>query len=150
MKKTFRYMFLCLLSFSAVLAVTLATSGCSMLGGGGKGASRFSTSSVLPAVEGRAIFTVTINDNTSIELTVKHLAHPERLTPPSSYYVVWTRATKDAPAQSIGALVVDKNLNGKLVTETSLHSFELFITAEASSQVQQPVGQPLLWMNYTR
>jgi hypothetical protein len=135
---------------TAVLAVTLAMSGCAMLGIGGKEGIRLSTSSTLPAVEGRAKFTVTINDNTSIELTVKHLAHPERLTPPASYYVVWTRATKDAPAQSIGALVVDKNLNGKLVTETSLHSFELFITAETSSQVQEPSGQPLLWMNYTR
>ncbi|HEX7572249.1 MAG TPA: hypothetical protein VF514_04090, partial [Bacteroidota bacterium] len=65
-------------------------------------------------------------------------------------YVVWTRANKDAPAQSIGALVVDKDLNGKLVTETALHSFDLFITAEDSGQVQQPSGQPLLWMSYSR
>jgi hypothetical protein len=135
---------------TAVLAVTLAMSGCAMLGIGGGGGSRLSTSPTMPSVEGRAIFSVTVNDNTSIELTVKHLAHPERLTPPASYYVVWIRATKDAPAQSIGALVVDKNLNGKLVTETSLHSFELFITAEASGQVQEPLGQPLLWMNYGR
>ncbi|MGZ7045225.1 MAG: hypothetical protein ACXVJK_02775, partial [Candidatus Aminicenantales bacterium] len=107
---------------TAVLAVTLAMAGCAALGIGGNEGIRLSASPTLPSVEGRAKFTVTINDNTSIELTVKHLAHPERLTPPSSYYVVWTRATKDAPAQSIGALVVDKNLNGKLVSETSLHS----------------------------
>jgi hypothetical protein len=150
MKKTFRHLCLGFLSFSAVLAVTLAMSGCSALGIAGKGGSRLLTSSALPSVEGRAKFSVTVNDNTAIELTVKHLPRPERLSPPASNYVVWTRATKEAPAQSVGALVVDKNLNGKLVTETALHSFDLFITAEDSGQVQQPSGQPLLWMSYSR
>ncbi|MCX6570157.1 MAG: hypothetical protein NT006_01815 [Candidatus Aminicenantes bacterium] len=135
---------------TAVLAVTLAMSGCAMLGIGAKGTSRLETSPMLPSVEGNARFSVTVNDNTSITLTVKHLAKPERLTPPASHYVVWTRATKDAAAQNIGALVVDKSLDGKIVTETSLHSFDLFITAEDSSQIQQPSGQPLLWMSYSR
>jgi hypothetical protein len=135
---------------TAVLAVTLAMSGCAMLGIGGRGETRLSTSPTLPSVEGRARFSATKNDNTRIVLKVKHLPHPERLTPPASNYVVWIRATKDAPAQSIGALIVDKNLNGKLETETSLHSFELFITAEGSGQVKEPSGQPLLWMNYSR
>lgn len=150
MKKTLRHAFLCSLSLSAVLAVTLATSGCSMLGIGEKSESRLLTSPALPAVEGSARFSVTVNDNTTIELTVKHLPHPERLSPPATNYVVWLRATKEAPAQSIGALVVDKDLNGKLVTETALHSFDLFITAEDSGQVQQPSGEPLLWMSYSR
>ena len=150
MKNAFRRASFYFLSFSAVLAVTLAMSGCSMLGIGGKGESRLLTSPALPSVEGRAKFRVTANDNTSIELTVKHLARPERLSPPASNYVVWLRATKEAPAQSIGALVVDKDLNGKLITETALHSFDLFITAEDSGQVQQPSGQPLLWMSYSR
>ncbi|MCX6567785.1 MAG: hypothetical protein NT147_01870 [Candidatus Aminicenantes bacterium] len=150
MKKIFWPISLCILSFSAVLAVTLTTSGCSALGIGGKGVSRLEATSMLPAVEGRAKFATTVNDNTRIELTVKHLAHPEKLSPPASHYVVWTRATKESAAQNIGALVVDKDLNGKLITETSLHSFDLFITAEDSSQVQQPSGQPLLWMSYSR
>lgn len=149
MKKTFQYMFLCFLSISAVLAVTLAMSGCAMLGGG-NGVSRLETSPSMPSVEGRARFSVTVNDNTGITLTVKHLARPDRLTPPASNYVVWTRATKDAPAQNLGALIVDKDLNGKLVAETALHQFDLFITAEDSGQVQQPSGQPLLWMSYSR
>lgn len=150
MKKSLRRLLLCILSFSAVLAVTLAMSGCSVLGIGKKGESRLLTSPALPSVEGRAKFRVTVNDNTSIELTVKHLPHPERLSPPASNYVVWTRSNKEAPAQNLGALVVDKDLNGKLVTETALHSFDLFITAEDSGQVQQPSGQPLLWMSYSR
>ena len=150
MKKTLRHEFLRVLSLSAVLAVTLAMSGCSMLGIGENGESRLSTSPALPSVEGTAKFSVTANDNTAIELTVKHLPRPERLSPPASNYVVWVRATKEGPAQSVGALVVDKDLNGKIVTETALHSFDLFITAEDSGQVQQPSGAPLLWMSYAR
>ena len=150
MKTTVRYLFLCFLSVSAVLAVILAMSGCTMLGIGGGGTTRLSSSPTLPAVDGRAKFTATKNDNTRIELTVKHLPHPGKLTPPANTYVVWTRATKYGPVQNMGALMVDKNLNGKLVTETALHSFELFITAEDSGQIQEPLGQSLLWMNYNR
>ena len=50
----------------------------------------------------------------------------------------------------MGALVVNKNLDGKLVFITPLHTFELFITAEASGQIQQPFGEPLLWISYNR
>jgi len=150
MKKPFRDMYPYFLSISAVLALILAISGCTMLGIGGGGTTRLSSSPTLPAVDGRAKFTATKNDNTRIEQTVKHLPHPGKLTPPANTYVVWTRATKYAPAQNVGALLVDKNLNGKLVTETALHSFELFITAEDSGQIQEPLGQPLLWMNYNR
>jgi hypothetical protein len=150
MKKAQRYTFLCFLSFSAVLAVTLAMSGCSALGIGGRAAIRLSSSSALPAVEGLAKFKATKNNNTRITLTVKHLPQPEKLTPPANQYIVWTRAAKDESAQNIGALVVDKNLNGKLETETPLHTFELFITAEVSGQIQQPFGEPLLWISYNR
>jgi hypothetical protein len=141
--------FLVMSGAGAVVLAAVTMSGCAMLGGG-SGSTSLSTSPTMPAAEGGAVYSVTKNDNTRIALSVKHLAHPEKLTPPASSYIVWTRATKDAPAQSIGALVVDKNLTGELDAETPLHSFALFITAEASGQVQQPAGQPLLWTNYSR
>jgi len=107
MKRKFRQMLLCFLSFSAVLAVILAMSGCAMLGIGGGRTTRLSSTPTLPAVEGLAKFTATKNDNTRIELTVKHLPHPEKLTPPANNYVVWTRATEYARVQNMGALIVD-------------------------------------------
>lgn len=134
----------------AALAALLAASGCAMLGFGGRNDTSLSTSPTMPAAQGSARFSPTDNDNTSIALKVKHLAHPARLTPPASHYVVWTRANKDASAQNIGALKVDKRLNGHLDTETPLHSFELFITAEASGQVQATSGPSLLWTSYSR
>ena len=77
-------------------------------------------------------------------------APTEKLSPPAGNYVVWTRATTGAPAQNIGELKVDKDLNGELNAETPLHSFDLFVTVEASGQVQEPSGQRLLWTNYSR
>ncbi len=134
----------------AVLATALSSSGCATLGLGGRSRQNLSTSPTMPASEGNVRFAAASNDNTSIELTVKHLAHPEKLTPPASTYVVWTRTTKDAPPQNIGALSVDKNLIGTLTTVSPLHRFELFVTAEGSGQVQQPSGPPLLWTDYGR
>jgi len=134
---------------AAVLAAAFLLAGCALFGGGIAKAT-LSASPLLPAAEGSVKYTVTQNDNTRIVLTVRHLANPGNLTPPASTYVVWTRATKGATAQSIGAMKVDKDLNGELDAETPLHSFEMFLTAEGSGQAQQPSEQVVLWTNYSR
>lgn len=103
----------------------------------------------LPAAEGTVRFGKAKNDNTSINLMVKHLANPEKLTPPAANYVVWIQPNKSAPAQNIGALKVDKDLTGSLETETPMHSFDLFITAEGAGTVQSPAGKPLLSTSYS-
>lgn len=136
---------------SAVLAAAVAAgalSGCAMLGLGGNAGARMDASADIPAAEGRVRYGRAPNGNTSIDLTVKHLADPKKLTPPANNYVVWLRAAKDGVAQNIGALTVDKNLVGRLTTVTALHTFELFVTAEASGQLQQPTGRPLLWSSH--
>jgi hypothetical protein len=130
---------------AAILAAATMT-GCVLFGG----RVELTTSPSMPAAEGSVRFSTTKNDNTSIILSVKHLAYPDRLTPPAGSYVVWTKANKDAAAQSIGALKVDTGLAATLLAETPLHSFSLFITAEASGQVQQPTGEPLLWTDFSR
>lgn len=130
-----------------LLAAAMAIPGCTMYRRGGTG---LSVNPKLPAAQSSVKYSATKNDNTRIVLTVKHLAQPEKLIPPASVYVVWTRDTRDGSTQNIGALKVDKDLNGELDAETPLHSFDLFITAEASGQVQQSTGPSLLWTNYSR
>jgi hypothetical protein len=103
----------------------------------------------IPAAEGSVKFTKSSNDNTGIALTVKHLANPEKLTPPAHAYVVWLRTAKDSAPQNIGSLTVDENLDGTLDTVTAQHAFELFITAEASGQAQKPEGPRLLWTRHS-
>jgi DMSO/TMAO reductase YedYZ molybdopterin-dependent catalytic subunit len=107
------------------------------------------SSPVVPAAQGTARFDKTKNDNVSIDLTVKHLADPQKLTPPSAVYVVWLQANKSSPPQNIGLLKVDEDLNGSLSTQTAARSFDLFITAEGSGQVLAPAGKPLLWTSYS-
>ena len=108
------------------------------------------TSPTLPSARGRAWFGVTPNNNTSILLRVKHLSVPDDLAPPASSYVVWVKGIKDAAPQNIGTLKVDAGLSASLLAETPLQNFMLSITAEPSGQAQRPVGQPLLWTNYSR
>lgn len=129
-----------------ILIGVLLLSGCALLGGGG---SKMNASPDIPAVEGHAKFGKAANENTSIDLTVEHLADPQKLTPPANTYVVWLRPNKDAAPQNIGALTVDKKLKGELNTVTALRAFDLFVTAEASGQVQSPTGQPLLWTSHS-
>ncbi len=139
-----------------LVASTAAFSGCGTLGiGGSKKASagknetqNLVAAQQMPSAEGTAKFKPTSNDNTSIDLTVKHLAHPERLTPPATTYVVWLQHANGAPPQNIGALKVDDQLTGTLDTVTPQHSFDLFITAENNSQIDKPSGQKLLWTSY--
>jgi len=92
---------------------------------------------------------VAFKDNTDgstrIDLAVTGLEEPERLVPPAYTYVAWVRSGADAPAQNLGPLNFDKELRGRLQAVTPLRSFEFFVTAEATSQAEQPTRLPLLW-----
>ena len=101
-------------------------------------------SSQIPAAEGKAQLRKTKNGNIEIKLTLKHLAPPERIVPGANVFMVWVRGMEPgAQAQNLGALRVDKNLDGKLKSTTALTSFDLFITCEPSQTVTFP-GQPEL------
>jgi len=102
----------------------------------------------IPAAQGKVKFSKTNDGNIAIKLSVKYLADPQKLQPPAAIYAVWVRKDKDSTAQNIGALKVEKNREGTLKSVTPLHSFQLFITAEANGQVQEPTGSQLLWIDY--
>lgn len=99
----------------------------------------------LPGAEGRIAFRKTRDARTSIELEVKRLTQPEELLPPGYLYVAWVRADAEARPLNMGALELDKDLNGKLRALTHLKRFEVFVTAESSLEIDDPTGLPLLW-----
>lgn len=100
----------------------------------------------IPAAEGLVNIRDTSNENTHLDLIVKHLAEPSKMSPDASTYVVWSKAmTENSKPQNLGALMVGRDLSGKLSTVTPLRNFELFVTAEATSEAQQPSGEHLLW-----
>jgi hypothetical protein len=129
---------------------SLLAGGCAMMGiGSGDDQRSLTASPTIPAAEGKVTFGKTKNDNVAVDLTVKHLANPEKLSPPAANYVVWLQPNNSATPQNIGALKVDKDLTGTLQTQTAMHSFDLFITAEGSGQVLAPAGKRLLWTSYS-
>jgi hypothetical protein len=87
------------------------------------------------------------NNNLQLDLSVHHLAKPENLNTGASTYVVWAKNDRDAsaPAQNLGQLQVNDNLEGRFQTVTPLKNFDLFITAEPVATVTSPTGYRALW-----
>jgi hypothetical protein len=106
---------------------------------------RLTTSPDIPGAQGTATISATDDANTKIDLTVEHLASPERVAPDATVYIVWVRGNEpDAQPQSLGALRVDDHLKGRISTMTPLREFELYITAEPSQASTVPTGKTLL------
>src|SRR5438874_2695822 len=123
------------LSVAALVAAT-SLSGCaSILGRSSAQQSvAMAPSDGVPAAMGQVDVRKEPNGNTRVDVSVKHLAPPERIAPNATNYVVWMKPIKgDEPPQNAGALTIDKNLKGKLRTVTPLKSFDVFITAEQTT-----------------
>ena len=107
------------------------------------------SSSEIPAAQGKVSLKNTKNGNVQIKLSVKHLAPPGRIIPGATVFVVWARGlAPGAGAQNLGALRVDKNLNGKLTAVTAMSSFDLFVTCEQSQTAALPATPELLPVHY--
>lgn len=105
---------------------------------------RMSSSDDTPAAQGTVKASPTKNDNTMLEVEVRHLAPPGRVAPGATTYVVWVRAAGQDTPQNLGALRVDKDLRGSLQSVTPLRSFDVFITAEPSPTTMAPTSDHLL------
>src|SRR5690606_2295803 len=94
------------------------------------------------------------NENTLVNVTVEHLADPQMVSGRATTYVVWARPLGQdqgtVGVQNLGTLQVDDDRTGELETTTSLHNFEVFVTAEPSGTVPSPTGEPLLWAEVNR
>lgn len=102
----------------------------------------------IPAAESTVTVDTNRNGNTAFDLTVKHLAQPQRVDPNATVYVVWARGNESSQAsQNMGALKVDDNLNGSYSGVTAMREFELFVTAEPSSAASSPTGRTLVHGN---
>ena len=111
---------------------------------------RMSVTERMPAAEGIVVVAKADNDNTALEVSVRHLAPPEKIAPEATTYVVWARASAANDVQNLGALKVNKDLQGTLKTVTPLRTFDVFITAEASPTAQSPSSDGLLTASVER
>jgi hypothetical protein len=111
---------------------------------------KLSTSRKIPSARGQIAVTPTSTSNSVIELSVKHLARPEKIIPRAKSYVVWELLPGSKIPQSLGPLIVDKNFSAHMKTVTPFPNFDLFVTAEAKPNPIEPTGERLLWTTINR
>ena len=83
------------------------------------------------------------NGNIEMKIRVHHLAQPGAVDTATTTYVVWIQP-KDRPADNVGVMRVDKNLNGEFKATTPHQKFDVFITAETTPRPDQPTGPEVL------
>lgn len=120
------------------LALALPLAAC-----GGPGPIPMVNAPQTPAAQGTVVARIAENGNVRLNLEVRHLAPPEKVSPGATIYVVWVQP-QGGPPQNVGALRVDQNLAGRLETTTAHQSFEVFVTAEDMPAVTMPRGIRLL------
>ena len=102
----------------------------------------------VPAAQGAVSVKDGGNGNVKLEVSVKHMAPPDKVATGASSYVVWlkplaTGNENEAP-QNMGALAVNKDQEGEFNTTTAYRQFDLFVTAEPEAGSSAPTGEQLL------
>ena len=89
-------------------------------------------SGVAPAAMGKVKTRTDRNGNTRVEVSVKHMATPESLTPAKHNYVVWLEPRGKDP-QMLGVLRINgDSLEGSVSGTTTEKIFDVVVTAEDS------------------
>lgn len=102
----------------------------------------FDKSAIVPAAELKGKVKKDKNENYEIEISGKHLAKPEDLSPAKSYYVLWMETDKGII--NLGNLKIDNSLNAGITAVNSSKPNKIFITAEDDITVQMPGTQTVV------
>jgi hypothetical protein len=108
----------------------------------------FPVSSAVPAAKGSVKVTTDQNNNYETRVQVRHLAPPERLSPPRKVYVVWMD-TEQSRTNHVGQLrtkskMFSRSYNAELKTVSSHKPTRVFVTAEDVAEIQYPSSQVVL------
>jgi hypothetical protein len=95
-----------------------------------------------PASEGTVRVSEGDNGNSKVAIRVKHLASPSRMAADSTVYVVWIQP-REGDRQNVGALTLNKDLEGSLDTLTPHRRFKLSVTPEPNGQAASPSHEPV-------
>ena len=104
----------------------------------------FQATSVVPGATGKIDAKADkAGTNTTVMVTVEHLARPTLLTPPANEYVVWLEPQDGSP-QNQGLLRVGDNEKGNLKMTTTASKFTLLVTAETEAHPKAPSKRVVL------
>lgn len=119
------------LNFYFGVLLTLLVTSCATTG-------KFPVSEVIPAAEIDLKVKEDKNENYRISINARHIASPDRLTPPASYYVVWVD-TYDG-YKNVGQLRSKNAKKAELQTLSPFQFSEILITAETNGDASYPEG----------
>ncbi|MFZ4106277.1 hypothetical protein [Flavobacterium sp.] len=107
----------------------------------------FSNSNSVPAARGNVTVKKDKNNNYLINLNLKYLAEPNRLSPPRNTYVVWMTTDESNFPINLGQILGTSKLKIKFETVSSFKPIRIFITAEDNASVQSPMNMVVLETN---
>lgn len=108
----------------------------------------FDVSPVVPAAEGTVKIKKSKNENYLVNVKIKNLAAPKRLSPPREVYVVWMQSDRNAP-KNLGMIKTSSGLfsstmKGEMDATAINKPTGIFITAEDDGNVRYPGSQVVL------
>ncbi|WP_373059089.1 hypothetical protein [Zunongwangia sp. H14] len=103
----------------------------------------FPGSKVIPAAEAKLNVDKNSNDNYKLELRIKNIADPERLSPSRKYYIVWMETRKNGTIK-MGNLNVNRKNQAELDYSTPYKPERVFITAENNQNTSSPSRKVVL------
>jgi hypothetical protein len=92
---------------------------------------------VMPGVETKIGINADANGNSRVQFTVKHLAPPNSLVPPKSFYVVWSQ-NAEGRSVPLGRLWIGTNRDGSFEATLPFIEFRLIVTAETELVPAKP------------
>ncbi|GAB4034877.1 hypothetical protein [Spirosoma gilvum] len=104
----------------------------------------FSDSSIVPSASGKVGVRKDKNKNYVVNVNVRNLAEPKKLSPPMNTYVVWMESGSD-PVNKLGQLLpAGRALEARLKATSTAKPDNIYITAEDNAEVMSPSGQTIL------
>ncbi len=97
---------------------------------------------LVPAAEATVKVDQDNNNNYEIEIDVKNLANPQKLTPSQNVYMAWYQNMEGT--RKLGQIKVGNNLKGSLETVVTSRPQRIFVTAEPDPSINYPGSQVVL------
>jgi hypothetical protein len=108
----------------------------------------FNSSPVVPAAQGIVKVSSNKKKGYNIDISIYHLAGPERLQPAENTYIVWMdterNGTKNLGEMQSKDKFLSNTLKATMNTTTPFRPTRIFITAEDIAAISNPHGQQVL------
>ncbi len=122
-----------------VVVLALSFAACSWWSNRGGRSWPMSTMGNVPAASGEVTTRKWEGRERAVVVTVEHLAPANQVVSGATSYVVWFKSVEaNAPAQNMGVLSLNQDLEGTLTASTSFVDFDVLVTAEPSPTATQP------------